>query len=528
LILFTLLASGQQPELLKDIIPQANFQVNSPGISGLTVLDDKLIFVVKEWDNYFALWSSDGTEEGTVKYFTLPQNNPVGSFVVVNNKLFFGYDNGINGRELWVTDGTEEGTTMVKDIAPGSSDGLVHYNASATYNGEFYFSANNTIVNEELWKSDGTEAGTVLVKDLHDSNTVDGPGNFIEANGVLFFTKERELWKTDGTESGTELVFTFATEWTGVFESYNNEVYFAVKGDFDDGIELWKSDGTSSGTAMVADINPSGDSSPLRLTVSNNYLFFSANDGVNGRALYRTDGSESGTLMLTNHDGLQFKAALVVDVNGKLFVESNDGISGWEWWITDGSLQGHSLVADINPGVTPGAIVNPKAVDDLLFFGAWQFSPNIGSELWVSDGTTSGTYLVHDLAAGEESSSPSQLTKFKNALFFVAFDTNFGWEIRKLDLSNFTGIKESHAISHKVKIYPNPIDDLISIDFEENFTVGEKIQIEFYDVTGKKLRQTEEQMERTMKINCSFLNPGIFLMVIRHEDQNIPMRVVKL
>jgi ELWxxDGT repeat protein len=39
----------------------------------------------------------------------------------VNGRLFFSALDGTNGRELWTSDGTDAGTVMVKDIRAGSS-----------------------------------------------------------------------------------------------------------------------------------------------------------------------------------------------------------------------------------------------------------------------------------------------------------------------------------------------------------------------------------------------------------------------
>ena len=41
----------------------------------------------------------------------------------VGGTLFFTADDGIHGRELWTSDGTEEGTVLVKDIDPGPASG---------------------------------------------------------------------------------------------------------------------------------------------------------------------------------------------------------------------------------------------------------------------------------------------------------------------------------------------------------------------------------------------------------------------
>src|SRR4051812_32205247 len=44
-----------------------------------------------------------------------------GSLFEMGGKLYFAAFDETNGRELWTTDGTEAGTVLVKDISPGNS-----------------------------------------------------------------------------------------------------------------------------------------------------------------------------------------------------------------------------------------------------------------------------------------------------------------------------------------------------------------------------------------------------------------------
>ncbi|WP_168205895.1 ELWxxDGT repeat protein [Geobacter sp. FeAm09] len=99
------------------------------------------------------------------------------SFTIFNGKLYFNADDGVHGTELWVTDGTDAGTAMVADIYPGSSSsGAVAIQVFASMSNTSYLYGNFTTLllsasdadhGLELWTTDGTAAGTKLLKDLN-------------------------------------------------------------------------------------------------------------------------------------------------------------------------------------------------------------------------------------------------------------------------------------------------------------------------------------------------------------------------
>ncbi len=73
-----------------------------------------------------------------------------------------------NGYELWKTDGTAAGTVTVRDINPGTGNGVSTYmTAKMIAVGTFvYFDGSDGVHGLELWRSDGTEAGTTMVADI--------------------------------------------------------------------------------------------------------------------------------------------------------------------------------------------------------------------------------------------------------------------------------------------------------------------------------------------------------------------------
>ena len=135
------------------------------------------------------LWESDGTPAGTnlFKAFSpiLPTSFPF-IFLPFNftnfaatqplfqgNKFFFSAGTTLEGTELWISDGvdgTATHTHIVKDINPGTGDGIDFSIGDGSYlytSNTFFFGASDATHGSELWQTDGTSANTTMVKDIN-------------------------------------------------------------------------------------------------------------------------------------------------------------------------------------------------------------------------------------------------------------------------------------------------------------------------------------------------------------------------
>ena len=330
------------------------------------IQEDTLYFFAADGTHGTELWKTDGTESGTVMVKDI---NPNGSSrsetwdgrginpVAIDGIIYFWADDGTHGQELWTSDGTETGTVMVKDIHNGSAHAFGGYEL-VVFGNNLYFCAQNATSNYwQLWKSDGTESGTAMLKAINPS----GNGrikNLIAVGNTLYFsaddgTNGEELWTSDGTTAGTVMVKDIRTggTWAPLSGlSYASEltafgdVYF-IATDGTHGEELWKSDGTETGTVMVKDINSgSNSSSPSQLIVVDNVLYFKADDGINGCQLWKSDGTETGTVMVNStsshncgSDYLNFGTLLYFSADQP----TTSNISGW---VSDGTPEGTNII----------------------------------------------------------------------------------------------------------------------------------------------------------------------------------------
>ena len=432
------------------------------------------------------LAKSDGTTAGTTLVasgrFTYSE-----SLVNVAGKLFFTAKNAANGRELWTTDGTDAGTVLVKDIRPGAADSAI--SDMFAVGNTLYFRANDGTNGVELWKSDGTQAGTVLVKDIRAGSLGSSTGGMQAIGSKLILaanpgSSSSELWVSDGTTAGTVAITSVSQGTSTTVDeliSTINGIMFEAS-TTDQGLELWTSDGTPDGTRLVSDINPGPSSSSIKyLTQVNGLVYFQANDGVNGLELWKSDGTAAGTILVKDIFGGSGNSAPgnLVNVNGTLYFTANDNVNGVELWKSDGTPGGTVLVKDLRAGATSSSPTSLTNHNGVLYFDAlntnihrqlWRsdgtdagtvrlqfttppadgsnpdflttlggklyFSDIVtasGMELWVSDGTTAGTTVLKDILPGGGGSHPTNLTVMGDAIYFRANDGTNGYELWKSD-----------------------------------------------------------------------------------------------
>jgi ELWxxDGT repeat protein len=438
--------------LVKDITPGPDTSFFPGALNGFTALGGQILFWAFDGTNA-ELWKSDGTEAGTVQVTHLsPDVVPSflvadTGFVAVGGALYYrAFEPG--GMELWKTDGTEAGTGQIKDINL-QTPSLFLFNGmpvggerwlAPVPGGGLLFQATDGATGFELWKTDGSPAGTSQVADLIAGSESSFPAEITRLGTGFAFTARGVLWTTDGTPGGTTPLGEDAN--LDRFLTAFGSLGFFSRQSVTAGQELWQTDGTEAGTAIVKNIRPAQESSnPAQLTVSGDWLFFTAADGANPEGvpdteIWKTDGTEAGTVRVKDvRTGIESSDPdRLTDAGGHLFFFALTDAAGRELWKSDGTEAGTFLVKDIRPGAESSS--QPffgigesftAAIGRTFYFVADDGAS--GPELWKSDGTEAGTVLVKDIFPGARGAEPALLTRVRNRLFFVADDGTHGREL---------------------------------------------------------------------------------------------------
>lgn len=317
------------------------------------------------------------------------QNGDRGSspvdFFEFNGKIYFSAKTESLGREIWVSDVSKNETVLLKDINPGTADGIFTFEP-VVLNGFLYFFAIDGDSNGELWKTDGTETGTIKITDnLNNEFSL-----LTVVNNFIFFIVDKTLWKSDGTMGSSIIVkenlpisnkVLFQTE-------LNNSFIFTIKIENTNSSQLWKSDGTNESTSpisIIADgIGIGGTSNFSQYIKYNNELYFVVRS-------FNTFGSNSGGIMKS-----------------------------------DGTQNGTVPVKGIHPAnnnlITYGDVT---VVNNKLYFSFLERNQK-RLFIWESDGTEANTKKIYDFNAGANFFTPSNFIVKENSLFFLSGNSNEG------------------------------------------------------------------------------------------------------
>lgn len=144
----------------------------------------------------------------------------------------------------------------------------------------------------------------------------------------------------------------------------------------------------------VKDINTAGSSFPHDLIISNDKLFFIAQDASSYNSLWVTLGTDATTTNVGPFGGISNSIQELQSYNNKIYFSYNDGVNGQEPWVSDGTTAGTVMLKDIYPGSTSSNPKNFTVANNMLFFLA--NNTNGAQRLYASDGTAGNTIVLKD------------------------------------------------------------------------------------------------------------------------------------
>ncbi len=248
-------------------------------------VEQGLFFVLDTPQEGAELWRSDGSVAGTAVVRNLIPGQvggmaewsqldrvwgrlPGGNIAALDAaRVVFQASDGVSGFELWTSDGTEAGTVLVADLVPGPGGSWPRHLTSLG-DGTVLFAAEHPVYGYELFRTDGTAAGTALVADLVPGIDSSVPDELTVVDGIVYFsawTSEhgREAWRTDGTAVGTWRLTDVApgplSSSPANFVRSGGRLFFSAS-DHVHGFELWAMPEDGSGSLFL-DGFESGDTS---------------------------------------------------------------------------------------------------------------------------------------------------------------------------------------------------------------------------------------------------------------------------
>ncbi|MES2838346.1 MAG: zinc-dependent metalloprotease [Bacteroidota bacterium] len=174
---------------------------------------------------------------------------------------------------------------------------------------------------------------------------------------------------------------------------------------------------------------------------------------------------------------------------------------------------GSEITVDWNIANTDVAPINADNVDVFLSVDGGVTFPYKIAEAIANTGTGTAT-LPFDVGTTQA----RLIVQGSNNVFFDVNDKNF--EITEVPSS----IKEEKQLTNALNLYPNPNEGDFTIELAQE--IGKKATISITDILGKEVVKNTVKIEKSMALNISNLNKGIYTLKIETDKQTFTKKVI--
>ncbi len=306
---------------------------------------------------------------------TGPASSDPADFVILEDYFYFRADDGLHGAELYRYNIPQGIAELAADIRPyDASSSPIHI---TPLNGKIYFSAIDVGSTPYLMEYDPEDGSVVRFRDSNNQ-LIPRPSNLHAFNGQLFFSME--------------------------FSGF--------------GREPARLDPITKELVMLADINPTGNSTPFTFTEIDGKLWFWATSATPLYSLWYYDPEdESVTQIDFGEIDLTPNVNFLFHYDGRIYFRGGVPGQGHELRIYDIDSDALVETPEIFPGSAgsdPGPFVE---YDGKVFFPAT--SPGSGREVMYLDPADNSITLLHDIYPGG-SSNPGILAVLDDKLYITA------------------------------------------------------------------------------------------------------------
>lgn len=504
-------------KIFKNTSPLTN-NVYSLTTFNLTTTDDYLIFSTLHNPSYntrHTLYRTDGTLGGTIQLSpvdAIDAGESSGSMFSKTNDFFYCINT--NQKTIFRTNYQENGYSIVS-LGSYSARNLVDYNGTAWYaGGTTNMSGNNDF--PEPHRTDGIQAVKtfdLFTGMLGNNNMGSNPFGFHEQNGKFYFfaglNNSMKLYQFQGD-------FTFNRSTSNTWSDSTNWNAMAVPLSSEDVVVPAGSDVEISSTASARNLSLNA---PINISAGN--LNIAGNLNLNSKITLNNNSLNliGANSLITNGNSTNY---IVTNGTGTVNVENVDAARGIVN-LPIGTATNFNPVSVSNSGTADTFSV--KVADGI----ANTTNGAVNATWEISEGTTGGS----DVSLTLGWNPTQQNSAFDPATAKVGHFYNAVWNqensgavnnntitatgintFSPFSVMNFGELGTSDFSKSKVSVYPNPFNETLNINLDENATVY------FYDASGK-LATTSLLMKGSNQIQKSSLSKGIYIYQIKNTKGDV-------